>query len=200
MSKSSPARCVALPLPYCLCRHRRVHHQHVVPGGEQADRLEIAQQVVTRLAAQTGADGVRRGGHEQAVAVGRGARGLRRAEIAAGASAVVDDDLLPQSLGQPGRDESRQNIHAAARRRCHDHAHGFGRISLCPCANRGNTQNCACKRKPQPAVQRIHLLPPRLVVWTARQDLVRAGPGRLLDYVGWIKGTRRIPEPGRPGR
>jgi hypothetical protein len=53
---------------------------------------------------------VRRAQHHQCVAVGWRFRCDRRADIPARATAVVDDDLLSERLGQTPRDRTRDGI------------------------------------------------------------------------------------------
>src|SRR5262249_40902840 len=59
-------------------------------------------------------DGVRRGDHEQRVAVGGSARDRLQCEIAAGARPVVDDHRLAEPLRQRLADQARDDVGRAA--------------------------------------------------------------------------------------
>ena len=97
-------------------RQRAVDHQHVRRRGDARQRSEVAHRVERQVLPQVGQDGVDRGGgHQQGVAIGRGARGDLGAERAAGPGLVVHDDLLAQCLGQLLRQDARQLVRRAAR-------------------------------------------------------------------------------------
>ena len=51
-------------------------------------------------------------------------------EYSAGARAVVDDELLPEALGEFAAYQSRRNVIRSARRKGHDQAHGFQRVAV----------------------------------------------------------------------
>src|SRR6516225_119184 len=77
-------------------------------------------------------DGVRHVGEQEGVAVRRGFGGNLDAEAAAGAGAVVDDDLLAERFRHSLADEASEHVGAAARRIGHDEGDGtigigFGR-------------------------------------------------------------------------
>ena len=64
---------------------------------------------------------------QQRVAVGRGLGGDLGGDHAAAAGAVVDDDLLAQTVGQFLREQPRDDVGAAARGGSREHAHrAFG--------------------------------------------------------------------------
>src|SRR5262245_10506073 len=69
-------------------------------------------------------------GEQQRVAVGRGFGGDLGAQAAAGAGAVVDDDLLAERFSQPLADQAGEHVGAAAGRVGHDHADGSIGIRL----------------------------------------------------------------------
>ena len=69
-------------------------------------------------------------GQQQRVAVGLGLGHDLRADIAAGARLVVDDDLLAQRLLQAGLDRPRQHVGDAARRERRHDAHRLRWIGL----------------------------------------------------------------------
>ena len=66
------------------------------------------------------------GAIRKVVAVGRGADDLGRGDVAAGAGFVVDDDRLPQRLGELLRHDARHHVGAAAGREAHDDADRLG--------------------------------------------------------------------------
>ena len=65
-----------------------------------------------------------------AKAVGRAPRGELRADVAAGAGAIVDHHRLTEELRQPGRERTREDVIAAAGRKRHDEADRLVRILL----------------------------------------------------------------------
>ncbi len=69
----------------------------------------------------------RRGGEQQRLAVRRGLRHLLRAEAAAGAAAVFQDEGALGLRRQPLVHQPRRHIDRTAGRKRHDHAHGGGR-------------------------------------------------------------------------
>src|SRR5262245_817716 len=70
---------------------------------------------------------------EQGIAVRCRFRGNFSAEIAGGASAVLDHDLLPEELGQPGGHDTVRNVDAAAWREGHDDANRPAGVRLRVC-------------------------------------------------------------------
>ena len=106
--------------------HREQHGR----GGEQRDGREIRREVVPRLRVQAHVDGVGVGAEHDRVAVGRGARRLLGADIAARPGAVVDHDLLPEDFREALPDDARDDVAVAAGRVGHDEAHGLGRIAV----------------------------------------------------------------------
>ena len=78
-----------------------MHHQHVRHAGDQDHRREVLHVVVGHLRVQAGVDRVGAdGAHQQRVAVGCALGDELAADVAAGARAVVDDDLLAPRLRQ----------------------------------------------------------------------------------------------------
>jgi hypothetical protein len=102
-------------------RQRRRHHQHQRDLGHARDRREVGHRVETQLAVQRLVDRVRAvGAVEQGVAVGRGLRHRLRADVAAGAAAVVDEHRLAEDLRQPRRDAAGDGVGPAAGGEGHD--------------------------------------------------------------------------------
>jgi len=97
-----------------------MHHQHRGAGGDRADRRELLGRVVAQIGIEARVDADRAGEREQhGVAVGCAARGLARADIAAGAGPVLHQDLLPKRLAHALADQARHDVVAAARRERH---------------------------------------------------------------------------------
>ena len=118
-------------------RQRRIDHEHVGNAGDQDDRREILDVVVRHLRVQARVDRVRaHGAHFQRVAVGRGLGDQLRADVAAGAGPVVDDDRLAPCVGELLRDGAGEDVGGAARRERHDEADRLRRIGLRPGARR----------------------------------------------------------------
>ncbi|KAG1246807.1 hypothetical protein G6F65_020493 [Rhizopus arrhizus] len=110
------------------CRHhedgrheRHVDHRREVPLGREA-----------QIPVDPGIDRERAVHHQQRVAIGRRFRDDARADVAAGAGAVLHHHWLPQLLLQVGADAARQQIGAAAGRERHDdgdRVRGVGRVA-----------------------------------------------------------------------
>jgi hypothetical protein len=64
------------------------------------------------------------------VAVGRRGGDLLRGDVAAGAGAVLDDDGLPDVLGELLRNDARRRVGAAAGREAHGERDRMGREIL----------------------------------------------------------------------
>ena len=97
----------------------------------QADRREIAQCVVGDLLLQIGQDHQCAGAaEEERVAVGYRFRRQFGANQAAGATPVVDDELLTELRGEPRQHHARDDVGRAAGGHGHDHAHRLFRIGL----------------------------------------------------------------------
>ena len=148
----SPLMCVPLPVPaepklscpgFCLASAissatvlmpgRGRDDQHVRLSGQRRDLDEV----LGRIEGQVGIDrrvvGLRRGMHEQRVAVGRRLGDEGRADRSAGAGAVLDDHRLSPEFGKLLPERARQDVGGAARRERHDDVHRLGRVG-CACA------------------------------------------------------------------
>ncbi|MNT19765.1 hypothetical protein D3C72_1550370 [compost metagenome] len=105
--------------------HRRVHHQDVGQVADTDDGREAGFRVVALLLVQADIDGQRAGGAEQdGVAVGLGVGDVFGADVAAGAAAVLDDDVLLERLSEFFGQAARQGVGGAARRKGHDQRDG----------------------------------------------------------------------------
>src|SRR5262245_51661809 len=87
---------------------------------------EVALGTVRQVRVQAGIDGDRWvRGEEKGVAVGRRSRDRLRADVAAGAGLVVDDERLFKRVAQRLREEAGVKIGSPAGRRGHDEPHRF---------------------------------------------------------------------------
>ena len=112
-------------------RHRRMGDQQVGPDHKLADRREVAQRVVGHVAPQVRQHRQRTGaGDVQRVAVGHRVRGEFGRDQAAGAAAVVDDELLAELRGHAGRENARDHVRRAAGRRRENDADRLVRVGL----------------------------------------------------------------------
>ena len=99
----------------------RMHDDHVGRGRDQADRIEVLARVVAEVLQQARRGPDRRaGGHQDGVAVGRALGDRARRDRAAGAAAIVDDDLLAERLAHLVGDAARRGAGAAAGRERND--------------------------------------------------------------------------------
>jgi hypothetical protein len=110
---------------------RRIGHHHDVGNNrEQTDRREVVERIVAGGRIERRVDRQIRRAEQERVAVRRRVGRLVGADIAAGAAAVLDDDLLAPDLGQALRQRTRQRVTAAARWKRHDQTHEAVRIAL----------------------------------------------------------------------
>ncbi len=107
----------------------RVDHQHIGDPAQQSQWGKLLG-LVGQAGVERRADGQRRRGHEQGVAIGRGPRGLGGTQIAARAWLVVDDHRLAQLLRQPRRHQAGHVVDQTARRKRHHQPDGLGRPAL----------------------------------------------------------------------
>jgi len=91
----------------------------------------IAERIVGEVGIKIGIDHqIRVDGHEQGVAVGRGAGDLSGREPAIGAGLVLDDHRLAHRVTQAIPQRARDQVNRAARRLGKNEADGLGRIGL----------------------------------------------------------------------
>ena len=92
-----------------------LHHEHVGELRGHADRHEVLQRVVRRLQdVRVHRERAHVGQHE-GVAVGRGLGDVVDRDVAAGAGAVLDHDLLAELLAERPLHDARGRVGAAAR-------------------------------------------------------------------------------------
>ena len=105
------------------CRHGRVDHQQVRPGGQEHHRGKILSRIVGQLGVEMLQHGVGAVEAEiDGVAVGRRFRDVVRGEHAVGAGAVLDHDDLAGALLHLGGEGATDDVGHAAGRGRHDDA------------------------------------------------------------------------------
>ncbi|MNT37531.1 hypothetical protein D3C72_1736710 [compost metagenome] len=106
--------------------------KNVRHGNDQRDRHEILHRIVGQLAVDGLVDRMRAdGAHQQGIAVGGGARGFRRADVAARARLVVHHHRLVPGLAQFRGHDARRNVGGAAGGEGHDDLHvAFGVVGV----------------------------------------------------------------------
>src|SRR6266850_1494916 len=106
----------------------RLHRQAGIDGehqrhrGGEDHRCEVLQRIERDPGIERRRDGDGRGVVEDGVAIRRSARRFRRADIAAGAGAVVDHHLLAHLIGELLREGARIDVGRTAWRESEDHA------------------------------------------------------------------------------
>jgi hypothetical protein len=120
-----------------LARHRWIDHHHHGRQRDAANRRDVANEVEAEILIVRRADG--RGGadQEQRVAVGRRGDDGFDPDRAAGAGAVLDDELLAKPLRQPFANEPGKNVGRAAGSKADDHMY-----RPCPISLRGSDADC----------------------------------------------------------
>jgi len=105
---------------------RNAHHE--------AHGLEVADNIVRKLAVEMRADTVRRHRRlEQGVAVGIRLCDEVGRDDTGGAAAVIDDHRLPECIGELLADRARDDVRRAARRETDENAYRSSRIVCGSC-------------------------------------------------------------------
>ena len=104
--------------------------EDIALAGELGDRREIPERVVGELLVQARIGGDSRVHPQQRVAVGHGLRHELRRDIAAGAAAVIDHELLADRAGELLRHHAHDDVRPAARRDRQHQAYRLGGITL----------------------------------------------------------------------
>ena len=126
-----------------LGRERRIRQQDESIVVDARDRNDVARDGDGALLIERHVDGVRRGEHQQGVAVSRRACDRLQGEIAAAARPVVDNHRLAEPLRQRMTNESRDDVGRAAGGNEDDQSHWPGRIGLRPSgAPAARRKNC----------------------------------------------------------
>ena len=120
-------------------RHRaergiRRHQQHILRGRNQHDRVEILERIEVLARLQRDVDPQRLRAEMQGIAVGRGLRRSRGADIAAPARPVLDHHVLAPGLGELLREDAAQRVDGAAGRERNQNADRAVGIGLGACA------------------------------------------------------------------
>jgi hypothetical protein len=102
--------------------HRGVCDEYARSGGKHRNGCDAPDGVVRQLVERS-AGGIGRRHHGERVTVRSGARRDIGADRAAGARAIIDDELLAELLEQTRRQQARDDIGAVAGRERYDHAH-----------------------------------------------------------------------------
>ena len=114
-----------------LRRQRGMGDKNIRGAGDLGDRCEILHRVIGHFVIKAGADAdIGDVTEHHGVTIGGRFRDNGHADVAVGAGAVVDDDLLAQLIRQHRRNRTRQRIRAAARGVGHDKTHRTRRIGL----------------------------------------------------------------------
>lgn len=119
-----------------LRRKIRSGEQHDLLRGDVRDRREITYRIVGQVTRQANVGGHRRyRGHDQRIAVGRGACGEFTGNYATRARAIVDYYLLAPAFTESCADGAGEHVDATTGCAGHDDADRFAWISL-GCAKR----------------------------------------------------------------
>jgi hypothetical protein len=113
--------------------HRQVlvHDEHVRRLRGEGHGLETLDRIPLQVLEQRGIGRVVAGvGEQEGVPVRLGTRHLAGGDVAAGATLVVDDDLLAEFLGQALGEQARGEVRRPARRGGHHQRHGPARVVL----------------------------------------------------------------------
>src|SRR5262249_29225021 len=98
-----------------LGRNRWMRHHDEGVAADSCDRRDVANEIEIELVVERRVDRVRRACHEQRVAARRRPHARLRADIAAGARPVLDNELLTEPLRQPLTDQAGDNVGWSAR-------------------------------------------------------------------------------------
>jgi hypothetical protein len=136
-------------------RQRGMHDQDAGDDGDHGHRGEILADIVRQVFHQADVDGVAGRAQQQGVAVGGGLGDDVRAEYAAGAGAVVDQDALAQCLGESRRQGARGDVHRSAGGKGHDEAYRLVWVIRSDC--RGQ---CRAEQQRNQREAYVHRAPP----------------------------------------
>ncbi len=130
---SGPRLGVVDEIAHRLVRRVRRHHQHVLRGRDQHDRLKVAHRIEALVRRDGDVDGERLRAEVQRVAIRRRLGGGRGAEIAAGAGAVLDHDGLAPFIRQLAGQDAPERVDRSASRESDHEPHGLVGIGLGGC-------------------------------------------------------------------
>src|SRR5215831_6440723 len=141
-----------------------VHHHHVRRSGDACNRHNIADEIEVELFVQCRVDYIRRSEQQERIAVRCRARDRFGSDIATGARAVLDDELLAKAFRQPFTHETCEDVSRTASLKADDQAHRPRRVDLCPGGARQHRRgNACCEMQEMSPVGKFHciLLPDR---------------------------------------
>src|SRR5258705_11450384 len=101
---------------------------------------EIADEIEIEFVVKRRVDSIRRGNHEERVAVRRRIHDRLGADVAAGPGPVLDDELLAKPLGKPLTDQARHDVGTPASGETNDYAHRPRWVGLRPSEARHRRQ------------------------------------------------------------
>jgi hypothetical protein len=130
-----------------LGRERRIDRHHDGGTTNARDRRDVADDIETRIRVERRVDGIRRGNHEERVAVRRRSHDHFGGDI--GVGPVLDSELLPEPIRQPSRHEARDEVGTAAGGIAYNDAHRPRRIGLRPSEARYGRQRGSAHRQMQ---------------------------------------------------
>ncbi len=107
-----------------------MHDERGRGGAKEGDRPEIPEYVEGQVGIQARVDQERRAPDEQGMAVRRLLRDMRRCEVAVRADSVLDDKAMRERAAEAVRDQSREDVGLAARRRRDHHRDEAARVVL----------------------------------------------------------------------
>ena len=144
-------------VPHVVDGQRIGDRQDEGKGGHERDGLEVPGRIVRHLLEdlRDHVPGIEEG---QGIAVGRGMRDRLDADQARGAGLVLDDDRLPESLGELALQDAGHLVGRAARRIGHDQPDRLRRPVLRLRERRG--KHCECGERRHARKQSSHLLSP----------------------------------------
>ena len=105
-----------------------MHEQHQAGLRERRHRLEMFLEPVFEILGQAFVHGAAEQRHVQRVAVGLGTRHRLDRQVASGAAAILDVDLLAEQLAELGADHAADDVARPAGGKSDHEANGFGRI------------------------------------------------------------------------
>ena len=133
--------------------YRRTGDENDGRRARAGDGREILHRIERQFAVEAGIDGERNDRHQQRVTVRRGLGDDIGADVAARAAAVVDHHCLPHAVGKFLAHRAGDDVGGAARRKRHDHADCFMRISL----RRRRGARCRQRQRGKPFHRCLHL-------------------------------------------
>src|SRR5215831_4674343 len=110
--------------------NRGMNHHDVDRAQQACDRFNITNEIEIKLGIERRVDRVRRRDEKECVAVGGRPYDRLRADIAASAWPVLDNEWLAEALRQPLAHQACEDVGRAASGKGDDHAHRPRRIRL----------------------------------------------------------------------